>query len=161
VRSPGDGDTTLVLKRRIEVDADSAFGLELGAKLPAARRGLGSGKSDVGFNAIYSRDLAERWHADVNLLAARLGGVEPGLGRWQRGLAAALSHGLDERWSLVGELSGTERRGSAHTAQALAAASYAPRPSLVLDFGVSKGLEPGSGGWSLFSGLTLVWTRLF
>jgi len=53
-------------------------------------------------------------------------------------LGAAASHGLDERWSLVGELSGTERRGSAHTAQALAAASYAPRPSLVLDFGVSK-----------------------
>ncbi len=44
--SRGVGDTTLTLKRAWIVDDASAFGMELGAKLPTAKDSIGSGKAD-------------------------------------------------------------------------------------------------------------------
>jgi hypothetical protein len=62
---------------------------------------------------------------------------------------------------VVGELSGTQRRGAGSTTQALVAASYSVSPGLTVDFGVSKGLNAASGGWSVFSGATFLAARLF
>lgn len=158
----GGGDTTLVAKRRFALDEAQALGLELGLKLPTAAAGLGSGHTDWNLNGIWSRDFAGGWHVDANLAATRLGGDPgPGSSRWQRALAVAASHALDERWSAVGELSATAQPGTAHTAQALFAASYALGPSIVLDAGASKGLNRASGGWSVFAGLSFVAVRLF
>jgi hypothetical protein len=157
----GGGDTSLVLKRRWAVDEVSAFGLELGANLPTARNGLGSGHADVGLNGIYSRDFADVWHTDLNLLATRLGGADPGADRWQQGWAASLSRSLSPAWSLSGELSGTHRTGQGRTAMALFAASWSASPALALDFGASKGLNAASGGWSVFTGVTFLAGRLF
>ena len=157
----GGGDTTVVLKRRLAVNDASAFGLELGVKLPTARAGLGSGSADVGLNGIYSSDFAPNWHTDINLSATRLGGLDQGASRWQSGWATALSRNLTEKWGLVGELSGTHQRGSGRTTQALAAASYSVSAGLSLDLGVSKGLSTASGGWSVFSGVTFLGIHLF
>src|SRR5205823_12241885 len=74
-RLSGGGDTTVVLKRRFAVDDASAFGLELGTKLPTAHSGLGSGHADWGVNAIYSADFAGAWHTDLNLNTTHLGGL--------------------------------------------------------------------------------------
>src|SRR5207245_2603249 len=120
----GVGDTSIVLKRRFAIDDASAFGLEAGVKLPTARSGLGSGHTDVGLNGIYSTDFAKDWHADINLMATHLGGVEPGTGAWQKGWAAAVSRNLTEQWSAVAELSGTQRSGAGKTSQALLATAY-------------------------------------
>lgn len=157
----GGGDTTLVLKRRFALNEASALGLELGAKLATARSGLGSGHADIGFNAIYSTDFADGWHTDINLAATRVGGLEPGVGRWQKAWAAALSRNLTEQWGLVGEFSGTRQSGNASTTQALVAASYVLSRQVTLDFGVSKGLNAASGGWSAFSGVTFLAGRMF
>lgn len=160
-RLHGAGDTTVVLKRRFEVDAASALGAELSAKFPTARGDLGSGHTDVGVNGIYSADFAEKWHVDVNATGTHLGGVESGTSSWQKGWAAALSRNLTEKWSAVGELSGTQRGGAGRTSQALVATSYSVSPGLVVDAGVSKGLNTASGGWSVFTGLTFLAARLF
>lgn len=157
----GGGDTTLVLKRRFAMSEASAFGLELGAKLPTARTGLGSGHADIGINAIHSLDFADDWHTDINFMTTHIGGVGPGEGRWQKGWAAALSRNLTEQWGVSGEISGTRRGGSTSTSQAVVAASYVLSREVTLDFGMSKGLNAASGGWSAFSGLTFLAARLF
>jgi hypothetical protein len=157
----GAGDTSVVLKRRFAVDDASAFGVELGVKLPTARRELGSGRSDVGINGIYSTDFAGKWHADINVSATHLGGADAAASAWQKGWAAALSRNLSERWSAVGELSGTQRGGAGRTTQALVAATYSISPAIAVDLGVSKGLSAASGGWSVFTGATFLAARLF
>lgn len=157
----GGGDTTAVLKRRFAVSEASAFGLELGAKLPTARAGLGSGHPDVGVTGIYSSDFAENWHTDVNLVATHIGGVDAGVSHWQKSWAAALSRNLTEQWGVVGELSGTQQTGNARTVQALVAASYAFSRAVTLDIGVSRGLSTVSGGWSVFAGITFLTAHLF
>jgi hypothetical protein len=157
----GGGDTSVVLKRRFAVDDASAFGIELGAKFPTARDGLGSGHADLGVNGIYSADFAGSWHVDFNASATHLGGAAAGTSAWQAGWAAALSRTLSDQWSAVGELSGTQRSGTERTRQALVAASYAPSRAVTFDAGVSKGLSTASGGWSVFTGVTFLAARLF
>ena len=72
----------VMLKQRFAVDDARAFGLEAGVNFPTAKNELGSGKTDYSLNGIYSADLG-RYHFDLNLLATRLGRVEPGQSRWQ------------------------------------------------------------------------------
>jgi hypothetical protein len=157
----GGGDTSIVLKHRLAVNEASAFGLELGAKLPTARAGLGSGHSDVGINGIYSSDFAQKWHVDINALATHLGGTASGARPWQTGWAAALSRNLTDRWGVVAELSGTHQGGIGSTSQALVASSYSISRAITVDLGVSKGLSAASGGWSVFSGATFLAAHLF
>jgi hypothetical protein len=160
-RRSGAGDTTVVLKRRFGIDDASAFGAELGVKLPTARSDLGSGHSDVGLTGIYSADFGGDWHVDLNAMATHLGGVEPGTSAWQKGWAASLSRNLSDKWSAGAELSGTQRGGAGRTALALVSASYSISPALVADVGVSKGLNAASGGWSVFTGITFLAAKLF
>ena len=159
-RLSGGGDTNIVLKRRFGIDDTAAFGLEAGATLPTARTGLGTGKSDYSVNGIYSADLG-RYHTDLNLVTTRAGQVDPGVSRTQLLWAASLSTPLSDRWGVVGELSGTRQRGTDHTAQFLAAASYSVSRSLVLDAGLSRSLRSGAPAWTGFAGLTVLLGRLF
>ena len=85
----------------------------------------------------------------------RLGGYEAGAGRLQTGWAAAFSVPLAAQWGAVAEVSGSRRRGRAHTAQLLLAASYSPHPRLTIDLGAARGLGRSSQDWSLFTGLVL------
>lgn len=157
----GGGDSAIVLKRRLAMSDSSAFGIELGAQLPTARSGIGSGHSNVMVNGIYSSDLSANWHTDINLAVTRFGSVDRSTGAWQHAWAAALSRNLNDTWGVVGELSGTRQRGYASTWQALAAASCSLSPALSIDLGVSKGLNNATGGWSVFAGLTFMAVRLF
>lgn len=159
-RLSGGGDTNIVLKRRFGIDETAAFGLEAGAMLPTARTGLGTGKSDYSVNGIYSADLG-RYHTDLNIVATRAGQVDPGVSRLQVLWAASLSTPLTDRWGVVGELSGTRQRGTDHTAQILAAASYSVSRSLVLDAGLSRSLRSGAPTWTGFAGFTVLIGRLF
>jgi hypothetical protein len=159
-RTSGLGDTAVVLKRRFAVDDASAFGLEAAVVLPTARRGLGSGQAAYGVNGIYSADFG-RWHTDLNLVATRAGEVDAGTSRLQWLGAAALSTALDDRWGVVGELSGTNQRGVESTRQLLVAASYSVSKRLVLDAGVARSLRSGTPTWSAFTGFTWLVGRVF
>jgi hypothetical protein len=161
-RATGIGDTAFVVKRRFAVDDDSAFGLEGGVTVPTSRHGIGSGsgKPDWGLNAIYSADFGA-WHTDLNAAATRLGANEAGTGRTQFLGAASLSRSLDEHWGVVGEVSGTHRRGADSTSQLLVAASYNVSKRLVLDAGAARSLRGGAPTWSAFTGFTWLAGRVF
>ena len=86
----GVGDTAVVLKRRFAISDATAWGLELGEKLPSAGSERGSGHADTTVNAIFSSDFAPTWHTDLNLNETRLG-VDSGPARR---LADGLGRGL-------------------------------------------------------------------
>jgi hypothetical protein len=160
----GLGDTNVVAKRRFAIDDDSAFGLEAGVTLPTAAHpglGTGSGKPDWELNTIYSADFASVWHSDINVAATRLGGHDAGTARTQWLFAAALSRALDERWNVVGELSGTHQGGVEGTCQLLVAASYNVSRRLVVDAGAARSVRAGAPVWSAFTGFTWLATRVF
>ncbi len=159
-RTSGIGDTAAVVKRRLAVDDASAFGLEAAVVLPTARRGLGTGQAAYGINGIYSIDFG-RWHTDINLAATRAGEIDAGTSRIQWLGAAALSTAINDRWGVVGEVSGTNQRGVESTRQLLVAASYGVSKRLVLDAGVARSLRSGAPTWSAFTGFTWLAARIF
>ena len=70
------------LKRAFLVDSETAFGIEIGAKLPTAKDSIGSGKADYTVNTIFSKDFG-KVHMDANANVTRLGAWEAGTGRNQ------------------------------------------------------------------------------
>ena len=161
-KKSGFGDTAFVVKRRFGIDDDQALGLEASVVSPTGKGGIGfgSGKPDYGINAIYSGDFGA-WHGDVNVAASRLGQVDPGASRTLWLLAASLSRQLDDRWGVVGEVSGTSQGGAEDSRQLLLAASYNVSKRLTLDAGAAKSLRRGDSTWSAFAGLTWLAARLF
>ena len=159
----GYGETNVVVKRRFAVDEASAFGLEAAALLPTAHHdvGVGSGKADYGINAIYSADFGGTWHTDLNLQPIRLGQIDADTGRTLWLAAGSLSKALDDEWTLIGEVSGTHRRGVAGSSQLLLAASYNVSKRLVLDAGAARSLRAGTPTWSAFTGFTWLAGRVF
>lgn len=158
-RARGLGDTEVTLKRAFVIDSGTAFGVELGAKLPTAKDSIGSGKADYTLNTIFSKDIG-KVHLDANANVTRLGAVEAGTGRNQAGLSASFSHEFSERWGATAELSGTHRSGADNTAQLLLAAAYSPSKRVTIDFGVAHGLNAASPDWSLFGGLVVPLAQL-
>ncbi len=158
----GVGDTVATLKYRLpHGDESKAFGVEASVKLPTAKDGLGSGKTDQGLKGIYSADLDSGFHLDVNLGASRLGAAEPAQGRTVTAWAAALAHPVGDAWSLVADLSGTHQRGAASTAQLLGAASYSVSKRVVVDAGLARGLNDASPKWTAFAGVTVLLGQIF
>ena len=158
----GFGDTSVVLKRRFGIDDDHAFGLEASVIAPTGKSGIGfgSGKPDYAVNAIYSGDFGA-WHTDVNLLAARLGQVDPGASRTLWLFAASLSRQLDDRWGVVGEYADTRQSGAEDSRQLLLAASYNLSKQMTIDAGAARSVRRGDSAWSAFAGLTWLAARLF
>ncbi|HEY2189843.1 MAG TPA: transporter, partial [Caldimonas sp.] len=105
--------------------------------------------------------FASVWHSDINVAATRLGGPDAGTSRTQWLFAAALSRALDDRWNVVGELSGTRQGGVEGTRQLLVAASYNVSRRFVVDAGAARSLRAGAPVWSAFTGFTWLATRVF
>jgi hypothetical protein len=159
-RVRGFGDTVVTLKRAFVLDAATAFGLELTAKLPTAKDAIGSGKADTTLNTILSRDMGAV-HMDANLNFTRLGAYDLGLGRTVTGLASSFSTPVSEQWGATAELSGTRQAGAPSTAQLLLALSYSPSKRMTIDFGLAHGLNGNSTNLSLFSGLVVPLAKLW
>lgn len=159
-RDRGVGDTSLTLKRAFLIDEDTAFGLELGGKIPTASQAIGSGKSDVTLNSIFSKDIGT-FHLDANLNVTRLGFAEDNTSRWQTGLSSSLSASLNEQWELTAEWAGARRPGTKAQGQILAALSYSPNKRMTLDVGVIKGLTSSSPDWSVFTGIVFPIAKLW
>jgi len=156
----GRGDTMIMLKHRIAVDARRAFGIEAGVNLPTARRGLGSGKPNWTVTGIYSVDVAEDWRLDMNTGLTRLGVPGADESRSVAAWAASVSRGVGN-WTLAGELSGNHQAGVSDAVQMLAAASYAVTPGMVLDAGVSVEQQGSQRQNALFFGATWLAGKLF
>ena len=158
----GMGDTSLLLKHRLGGDSekDGAWGIEAGYKASTAKDTLGSGKSDVLLNLIYSVDrLGNRF--DFNLNGTRIGAIGEGEGRYQYGWAVSTSRALDDQWSIFAELSGAYRRATPAYTQFLAGASYNVSKRVVVDAGLARGLSSSAQDWTAFAGITVLTARLW
>jgi hypothetical protein len=160
IKVQGLGDTTLVLKRAWIVDDATAFGAELGAKLPTANDSIGSGRADYTLNTIFSRDIGPV-HMDANLNATRLGVFDDGTGRTQIGASASFSGALSDHWGLTGEVSGTHRSGTANGTQVLTALTYSPSKRLTFDFGVARAFRPTPATTQVFAGVVFPLAKLW
>lgn len=149
----GNGDTLLLLKQRWDAGTDSAFGVEYGAKLPTAKKNLGSGASDYLVNGIYSTEMSGNT-LDFNLGLTQMGAVAQGESRQQWSWAATWSRPLDETWGIGVELSGSARGRTPPLNQFLMALGYSVNRRIVLDAGLSKGISPESPDWALFCGVS-------
>lgn len=151
----GGGDTSLTFKFSEPLSDSHALGLELGAKLPTAGSGLGSGSADYTANGIYSADIAGS-QVDLNLNYTRLGTIEQNESRGQYGWAAAISLPLAGPWGAAFEVSGAARKGTRAAAQLLAALSYSVSRRVVVDAGIAWGLARQSPDLLAFTGLTIL-----
>ena len=158
----GVGDVTAQLKHRIaSADDATAWGWSAGVKLPSAKDSIGSGKSDLLLNGIFSSDFAGDNHIDANLGLTRLGAIGPGEGRWQLGWAAAVSHTLNDQWSLFAEPSGTYRKAVPTTSQLMVGAAYNYSKRAVFDIALARGLTNATPDWQLQAGVTLLLAKLW
>ena len=156
----GPGDTSIVLKHRIELSEESAWGWELGCNLPTGRAGIGAGTTAYSLTGIYSRDFGAS-HLDLNLGATRSDSTDAATGRVATAWALALSHAVDERWELAVEYSGARQRGVPTSGQALFAVSYSVSRSLVIDAGVARNVISGTVAPAVFTGFTILGPQLF
>ena len=159
-KAQGLGDTMLVLKHAWIVDDATAFGVELGAKLPTANDSIGSGRADYTLNTIFSRDIGSV-HMDANLNATRLGVFDDGTGRTQFGASASFSGALSDHWGLTGEVSGTHRSGAPNGTQLLAAITYSPSKRLTFDFGLARAVRPTPTTTQVFAGVVFPLVKLW
>ena len=146
-RLHGAGDTTVTLKRAFLINDTTAYGIELGAKLPTANASPGSGKTDFTLSGILSQDFGAV-HMDANLGATRLGAPDSGTGRMQTGLASSFSLPLSSDWTGMAELSGVRQSGAPTTAQLLAAISWLPMRHFTSQSASRKVANASSGGRS-------------
>ncbi|MBC7755569.1 MAG: transporter [Bdellovibrio sp.] len=148
------GDTLIVLKRAFVLDHESTFGVEAGIKIPTAKTSIGTGKEDYSFNSIFSHDFGAI-HLDANFNLTHVGFVNDGESSIQTGEAASFAYSLNNKISLIAELSGVQRSGTDSTAQLLTAFTYSPSKVLTIDIGVASGLNRASQDYSIFFGAVL------
>ena len=153
----GEGDTALQLKFKLPGGKDdtSAFGLEAGVIAPTARDGLGVGKAAYLINGIYSAELGDV-SLDINLGSTRLNSVDAGEGRTGWNWATSASYEVTEKWGVIGEFSGSGRRGTASQSQFLTALTYNLSRKVVLDAGMAWGINSASPDSMAFAGITLL-----
>jgi hypothetical protein len=160
-RESGGGDTSVVLKRRIAIDDARAFGVEVGANFATAKSTLGSGHESLGLTGIYSADLSNGLHTDLNVGATRATAADAGTSRVQWAGAGSLSGALTKDFGWVAEVSGTRQRGIGVSSQWLAAATYNVSRSATLDIGLSRSLHSPRSDGAWFAGVTVLTGRLF
>lgn len=153
-RLSGGGDTGLILKNRFELDA-AELGCEYGFKAPTAANGLGSGERDLILNGIYSRNIG-RHELDANFNVTKLGAAPAGESPYEYGLSATVFHALNNGWGGMAEISGTARRGTLPRSQWLVAVNYELSPRIVLDVGVSSGIDKRSHRYAVFAGMAML-----
>ena len=149
-----------MIKRAVIINDTTAIGMEFGTKLATAKETIGRGKTDYTLNAILSKDI-EKLHFDGNINIAHLGLHDDGSSTNLLGWAASLSLPIADGWQATAEPSGFHQNGQATTTQILTALAYSPNKNMTIDFGVSKGLNKLSHGYSLFAGVVLPIAKLW
>jgi hypothetical protein len=158
----GIGDLTPLLKFKVPSSSQtaSAFGLEVGARLPTAPETISRQQTDYLITGIYSTEIGHIG-IDLNVGYTRLGGTASGRGKNNLFWAVAPAYGLTKRWSVAGELAGTVRRDVKPFMQFLTSTSYFFLPRLVGDTGIAFGLNGASQEWTLFAGMTILLGKVY
>ncbi len=150
----GFGDTLLTLKHHHAILENLAVGFEASVNMPTAKQALAGGY-DGTLNGIVSTNLGEA-SVDFNLGVTRLQTYDSGDNRYLVSWAAAIAQPIAERWTLSGEMSGADRKGTRGVAQFLGSLSYELNPRVILDGGFTVGMGSTAQDWSLFTGVTML-----
>jgi len=158
----GFGDLTPLLKLNFPLPSEtaSAFGLEVGAKLPTAPSTIGSQHTNYIATGIYSLSRGPLG-VDLNLGYTRLGDAPSGTGKDRVFWAASAGYAITPRWGMGGEFAGTARQSVKPFAQFLAFTNYVVAPRVVADTGRAFGLNGASQEWTAFAGLTILVGKVF
>ena len=156
----GLGDTELKLKYRFfdEKDWVPAFAMTARLKIPTASesKDLGSGRTDLGINTIFTKNLSKRWILDLNLGYTFIG--EQGADN-DFNYSAAVRFVLSDKWALVGEIVGVNnfngRRGD-DPISGLIGANYSISDNIVWDAGIEAGMNKAAPDFRFTTGLTLL-----
>lgn len=157
-RENGFADTDLKVKYRLIDEKDWAPALAFTGKLkiPTASRskGLGSGHTDFGMNAVVTKNLSKRWVAHLNLGYSFIGED-----RADNELNYSLGGQfiLTEKWALVGELVGINNLNGRHgddPLSALIGTYYLVTENLVLDAGLEIGMTKAAPDFRITAGFT-------
>jgi len=151
----GASDVVLGARHRfVEGNEDKpSFAVQAAVKAPTANNEVGSGEWDVfGAGILTGQVESIEWTGFYQL--GLLG--EPGSGvDLRHDLAAAVSGKIDAQWGWVGELAGIFVPEWDYDAVfATGAFTYSPRPDLVFDVGLVRGLSSDAPDWVLQFGVT-------
>jgi cobalt/nickel transport protein len=154
----GFADTELKAKYRLfdENKWIPAFAISGILKIPTASesKGLGSGKTDFGMNAIATKKVGERWVVHLNLGYAFIGGGDAAN---EMNYSLAGQFILTEKWALVGEVVGINNFNGRHgddPLSSLIGTYYSILENLIIDAGVEIGLNKAAPDFRITTGLT-------
>jgi hypothetical protein len=156
----GLGDTEIKLKYRLlgEKIWMPAFAVAGIVKIPTASdsKGLGSGKTDFGINAIFSKELSKRFVVHLNLGYTFIG--EHGADN-EMNYSGAAQFVVSDKWSLVGEIFGVNNlNGHKRDDQisGLIGTSYFITEKIIWDAGIEIGMNKAAPDYRLTTGLTFL-----
>lgn len=156
----GLGDTEIKVKYRFfdEKDWVPAFAIAGNAKFPTASesRGLGSGKTDFGINAIATKNLSKRFVVHLNLGYTFIGEHRANN---ELNYSGALQFILSNKWALVGEVSGVNNlngRRKDDPLSGLIGTNYLITDKIIWDAGIEIGMNKAAPDFRLTTGLTFL-----
>jgi cobalt/nickel transport protein len=157
-RENGIGDTELKLKYR-PIDEKGwipSFAVSGILKIPTASdsKGLGSGQTDFGINAIATKKFGGRWlfHLDLGYTFIGEKGVDNEMNYSLGGQFI-----LTDKWALVGELVGIDNfngRNGDDPFSGLFGTYYSINENLILDAGVEIGMNKAAPDFRITAGFT-------
>jgi len=157
-RENGMADTEIKLKYRWidERNWRPAFTVSGTLKIPTASesKGLGSGQTDFGINAILTKTLGKKWAVHLNLGYTFIGEdhVNNGLN-----YSMAVQFLLTEKWALVGEVVGVNNFNGRHgddPFSGLIGTYHSITAKIIWDAGVEIGMSKAAPDFRLTTGLT-------
>ncbi len=157
-RENGMSDTRIKLKYRwmdekIWMPASTVSGI---LKIPTASesKGLGSGQTDFGINAILTKNLSKKWVVHFNLGYTFIG--ENHVNN-ELNYSVAAQFSLTDKWVLVGEIVATNNFNARHgddPFSGLIGTYYSIMDKLIWDAGVEIGMNKATPDFRLTTGLT-------
>ena len=157
-RENGMADTEIKLKYRWidEKNWRPAFAVSGILKIPTASesKGLGSGQTDFGINAILTKNLSKKWVVHLNLGYTFIG--EDHVNN-ELNYSLAAQFLLTEKWALVGEIVGVNNFNGRHgddPFSGLIGTYYSITDKIIWDAGLEIGMNKAAPGVRLTTGLT-------
>jgi len=157
-RKNGMADTEIKSKYRWmdEKNWSPAFTVSGIFKIPTASesKGLGSGQTDFGINAIFTKHLSQKWVIHLNLGYTFIG---EGHVNNELNYSMAAQFMLTEKWVLVGEVVGVNNVNGRHgddPFSGLIGTYYSITDKIIWDAGLEIGMNKAAPDFRLTTGLT-------
>lgn len=159
-RENGFADTEIKLKYRWidEKNWRPACAVSGILKIPTASqsKGLGSGQTDFGINAMLTKNLSKRWVIHLNLGYTFIG--EDRVNN-ELNYSIATQFTLTEKWGLVGEVAGVNNFNGRHgddPFSGLIGTYYSITDKIIWDAGVEIGMSKAAPDYRITTGLTVL-----